>query len=102
MFSDALTTRDRALDGIQDLPGQAYTAGFLDDFLMATPQFGSRIQFGVAIDVNTANGAALRETLNSFQLIDLTTQTILAHYTGPTPLNDNSNGNGFADYINRF
>jgi hypothetical protein len=53
--------------------------------------------FNVAIDVNTT--AAAGETLQSFQVIDTTTNTIIAHYTGPTVIGGvSSNGNGFADW----
>jgi hypothetical protein len=50
----------------------------------------------IAIDVNTAmNG----ETLQLFEVLDTTTMTRLAHYTGPTVIgNITNNGNGFGDW----
>src|SRR5215831_14551120 len=99
MFSDALVSRDHAPDGVQNESGQDYTAGFLDTFIQAN--FNPSLRFGVAIDVNTAGGAnGHLETLNSFQLIDVTQGTILAHYTGPTVIGTVAdNGNGFADWL---
>jgi hypothetical protein len=55
--------------------------------------------FGVAIDVNTASGG---ETLQSFQLIDLSKPAgsrIIYDFTGPLALPDINNGNGKGDYL---
>jgi len=58
--------------------------------------------FGVAIDVNSAEGKPPM-TLDSFRLFrvdaNLTTIDVLAHYDGPTLMPDLQQGNGFADYI---
>ena len=55
------------------------------------------LQFDVAIDVNTASGG---ETLLSFELFNLTTNTLLYQYTGPTLIGDPlpNNGNGYGDW----
>ena len=53
--------------------------------------------FVIAIDVNTTNAAA--ETLQLFEVIDKTTNTVLYNYNGPTVIGGvNNNGNGFADW----
>jgi hypothetical protein len=77
-------------NGIQ---GTAYSAGFLDDALM---QLAGRLSFGVAIDINTAKGG---ETLQTFQLIDLTTASVIFNLDGPIALPDIRNGNGDGDYL---
>lgn len=76
-----------------------YSASFLQNFLNAggtDPLF----HFGVVIDVNTASGG---ETLNSFQLIDLSKpagQRIIFDLAGlPLALPDIQNGNGKGDYL---
>jgi len=84
MFSTTPTAN--VPDGMQ---GSPYTVGQL------TGAVGSA--FNVAIDVNTT--AAAGETLQLFEVLDLTTNTRLYHYTGPTPIgNIANNGNGFADW----
>lgn len=76
----------------------AYTGQLLEAFLNAggnDPKF----TFGVAIDVNTANGG---ETLTAFQLIDLDLpigQRIIYDFTGSLNLPDINNGNGKGDYL---
>ena len=53
--------------------------------------------FFVGIDVNTTQAAG--ETLQLFEVLDTTTNTRLAHYTGPTVIGGiANNGNGFADW----
>ena len=53
--------------------------------------------FVVAIDVNTTNAAG--ETLQLFEVIDKTTNTVLYNYVGPTAIGSvNNNGNGWADW----
>ncbi len=53
--------------------------------------------FAVAIDVNTTVAAS--ETLQLFEVIDTTTNTILYNYVGPTVIGGiANNGNGFADW----
>jgi hypothetical protein len=72
-----------------DTLGTPYTVGQL------TSQVGNF--FNVAIDVNTTSAAG--ETLQLFQVIDLTTSMVLYSYTGPTNIgNVANNGNGFADF----
>jgi hypothetical protein len=51
----------------------------------------------VAIDVNTTQAAG--ETLQLFEVIDITTNTVLYNYIGPTVIGGiNNNGNGFGDW----
>jgi len=71
-----------------------YTGGFLRTFLQNAGD--QTLTFGVAIDVNTASGG---ETLTAFQLIDLTTATVLFDFTGSKALPDIHNGNGKGDYL---
>jgi hypothetical protein len=74
----------------------AYTAGQIITAL------ANRASFGVAIDVNSAEGAPAM-TLDSFRLfrVDANNNNIqtLAHYDGPTLMPDIRQGNGFGDYI---
>jgi hypothetical protein len=88
LFSTSIT--GSVGDGIQ---GTAYTAGFLDDALM---QLAGRLSFGVAIDINTAKNG---ETLQVFQLLDLTTASVVFNLDGPIALPDIRNGNGMGDYL---
>jgi hypothetical protein len=54
--------------------------------------------FVVAIDVNTTGAES--ETLQLFEVIDVTNNTVLYNYIGPTPIGDiNNNGNGFGDWM---
>lgn len=76
-----------------------YTGAFLETFLNSggtDPLF----RFGVVIDVNTASGG---ETLQSFQLIDLSKpagQRVIFDLAGlPLALPDIQNGNGKGDYL---
>jgi hypothetical protein len=90
MYSDALASRDHAADGVSNLPGQAYTVAQLT-------ALGSTA-FNVAIDVNTTSAAG--ETLQLFEVLDTTTNTRIAHYTGPTGIGGvSNNGNGYADWL---
>lgn len=86
---------------VGDLEANAvgYTDSFLQSFLNASgndPLF----HFGVVIDVNTAHNG---ETLEAFQLIDLSKpagQRIIFDLTGlPLALPDTANGNGKGDYL---
>ena len=53
--------------------------------------------FLVAIDVNTTDAAG--ETLQLFEVINVTTDAVLYNYIGPTPIGDiSNNGNGYADW----
>lgn len=88
---------------VGDLQANAlpYSGALLENFLNAggtDPQF----TFGVAIDINTASGQPIRETLTAFQLIDLSLpagQRIIFDFTGSLALPDINNGNGFGDYL---
>ena len=83
MFSTTPTAT--VADGVQGTP---YTVEQITDLVSDT--------FFVAIDVNTAKG---EETLQKFEVIDTTTNTVLYDYTGPTPIgNIANNGNGFGDF----
>lgn len=93
MFSSAITGAFADGDDINVTP---YTAGFLINFLQA---LSGVLTFGVAIDINTAQG---EETLLKFQLINLDNapgDRIIYDYTGPTALPDINNGNGKGDYL---
>jgi hypothetical protein len=72
-------------DGVQGTP---YTVGQITGIMGNT--------FAVAIDVNTASGL---ETLQLFEVIDTTTNTVLYDYQGPSLIgNIANNGNGFGDF----
>src|SRR5215831_18534967 len=84
------TPTDQIADGVQGTP---YTVGQIQgpSGVMGTGPFD------VAIDVNTTNAAG--ETLEKFEVIDTTTNTVLYNYTTPTVIgNVNNNGNGWADW----
>jgi hypothetical protein len=84
MFSTTPTAN--VSDGIEGTP---YTVAQL------TGAVGTA--FNVAIDVNTSGAAG--ETLQLFEVIDKTTNTVLYNYVGPTGIgNVSNNGNGFADW----
>jgi len=84
MFSTTPTAN--VADGVQGTP---YTVAQL------TGAVGT--SFVVAIDVNTTSAAGA--TLQLFEVIDTTTNTVLYNYVGPTPIgNVGNNGNGFADF----
>jgi len=77
--------------------------GTVADGVQGTPYTVSQItgivgsSFLVAIDVNTT--AAAGETLQLFEVIDTTTNTILYNYVGPTVIGGvANNGNGFGDW----
>jgi hypothetical protein len=70
-----------------------YSGSLLESLLSAG------FTFGVAIDINTAKG---EETLQSFQLIDLSKnagERVIFDFTGPYALPDINNGNGKGDYL---
>jgi len=74
------------LDGIQGTP---YTVGQLTGLGLTN--------FVVGIDVNTT--AAAGETLQLFEVINKTTNTVLYNYVGPTVIGGiSNNGNGYADW----
>src|SRR5262249_27555765 len=66
------TPTGNVADGVQGTP---YTVGQIQTVLNNSP-------FDVAIDVNTTG--AKSETLQLFEVIDTTTQTVLYNYIGPT------------------
>lgn len=73
-------------DGVQGTP---YTVGQLEGAGLTS--------FVVAIDVNTTSAAG--ETLQLFEVLDVTTNTVLYNYQGPTNIGGvANNGNGFADW----
>lgn len=90
-----------ALPGNLEANALPYSGTLLEAFLNAggtDPLF----TFGVVIDINTAPGQAQRETLTSFQLIDLSLapgSRIIYDFTGSLELPDTNNGNGFGDYL---
>lgn len=69
----------------------------LKAFLLANGGSNANLSFTIGVDVNDTNVA---QTLNSFFLLDLTTHTLLASFTGGTTGNVPSfnNGTGFPDY----
>ncbi len=87
-----------ALANNDEVDAIPYTGTLLRNFLNATgtdPLF----QFGVAIDINTADG---KERLTAFQLIDLDLpigQRVIFDFTGDLALPDINNGNGKGDYL---
>lgn len=66
-------------------------------FLLANGGTNLDLGFNIGIDVNDNNTA---QTLNSFFLLNLSTHTVLASYTGGTTGNlvNANNGTGFPDY----
>ena len=84
MFST--TPTGTVADGVEGTP---YTVQQLKDNVA--------LSFLVAIDVNTTNEAG--ETLQLFEVIDKTTNTVLYNYVGPHLIgNISNNGNGYADW----
>jgi hypothetical protein len=84
MFSTTPTAT--VADGVQGTP-----------YTVAQLTAAGLTSFVIAIDVNTTNAAA--ETLQLFEVIDKTTNTVLYNYIGPTVIGGvNNNGNGFADW----
>ena len=84
MFSTTPTAT--VADGVQGTP-----------YTVAQLTAAGLTSFVIAIDVNTTNAAA--ETLQLFEVIDKTTNTVLYNYVGPTVIGGvNNNGNGFADW----
>jgi hypothetical protein len=69
----------------------------LKAFILANGGTAANLSFSIGVDVNDTNQA---QTLNSFFLLDLTTHTLLASFTGGTTGNVPSlnNGTGFPDY----
>lgn len=71
-----------------DTLGLPYGDGFLVNFFQG-------LTFNIGIDIND-NGNA--QTLNSFYMLNLTTDTVLFKYTQDTLLPNINNGTGFPDY----
>jgi len=85
-----------------------YTAGQLRTFLQGLDPLHLNVSFGVAVDINTANGGANgnQETLTEFRLIDLDKSgsgplgsLVLFDLSGSIVLPNIRNGNGSADYL---
>jgi hypothetical protein len=79
----------------QNVAGTGYTLGVLGAVLLAS----NAVTFDVGIDVNTASGG---EVLQTFAIINLSTQTILSLFqnvngSGAMPV-DVNNGSGFPNY----
>jgi hypothetical protein len=66
-------------------------------FLLANGDTAGNLGFSIGVDINSTNQA---QTLNSFFMLNLTTHTVLAAYTGGLAGNvpDINNGTGFPDY----
>jgi len=81
------TPTAQVADGVQGTP---YTVGQIEGVLNNSP-------FVVAIDVNTTSAAG--ETLELFEIWDMTSNTVLYYYNGPTVIGGvSNNGNGYADW----
>jgi hypothetical protein len=81
--------------GVQETPANDYSVGEIEGVL------ANNVSFGVAIDVNSAEGGnppTIMQLL-SFQMIDVTTNTLLASTVGTTALPDIRPGNGMGDYL---
>lgn len=94
LFSSAVTGAFGNGDDVNVTP---YTTSFLRAFLLS--QLDLNLQFGIAIDINTASGG---ETLQHFQLINLDApigSKIIFDISGPIALPDINNGNGKGDYL---
>lgn len=76
-----------------DTVGLAYDGSFLRAYLLANGD--GTLNFSVGIDVNDTN---VPQTLESFYLLNFTTHTVLAQFTGPALLPNVNNGTGFPDF----
>lgn len=83
-------------NGIEDSLLNNYTAGEIDGVLGL-----NLFTFGVAVDVNSAEGGnpPTIMQLQSFQLLDLTTASIVFSLNGPIAMPDIRPGNGMGDYL---
>ncbi len=83
-------------DGVEDSLLNNYTAGEIDGVLGL-----NLFTFGVAVDVNSAEGGnpPTIMQLQSFQLLDLTTASVIFSLTGPIAMPDIRPGNGMGDYL---
>lgn len=91
-----------------DLTVTPYTGGELISFLQSLDPLHLNVSFGVAVDINTANGGAggNMETLTEFRLIDLDQigqgplgSAVIFDLSGSIVLPNIRNGNGSADYL---
>lgn len=82
-------------DNAQETAPNDYSVGEIEGVL------SNNVSFGVAIDVNSAEGGNPPTIMQliSFQLIDVTTQTVLFQTVGTTALPDIRPGNGKGDYL---
>ena len=81
-------------DNVEDAIANNYTSSEIIGVL------ANHFTFGV-VSMNSAEGGnpPTIMQLQSFQLLDLTTLTVLANLSGPIPIPDIRPGNGFADYL---
>jgi len=94
LFSSNITG---AFGNGDDITVTPYSAGQIVNFLQAVGDLN--LTFGIAIDINTANGG---ETLEKFQLINLDNpigSRIIYDWSGSLNLPDIHNGNGKGDYL---
>jgi hypothetical protein len=82
-------------DGVEDTLANNYTASEIVGVL------AQHFDFGVAIDVNSAEGGnpPTIMQLESFQLLDLTTLSVISSLSGPISMPDINPGNGMGDYL---
>jgi PEP-CTERM motif len=73
--------------------GTPYSGDFLRAYLLAGGD--PTLTFNIGIDVNDTGKA---QTLESFYLLNFTTKTVLAAYTGNQDVLSQNNGTGFPDY----
>jgi hypothetical protein len=73
--------------------GTPYGGDFLRNFLIASGD--PTLTFSIGIDVNDTNDPQI---LESFFLLNFTTKTVLAAYTGGEAVPTQNNGTGFPDY----
>jgi hypothetical protein len=76
-----------------DTVGTPYSGDFLRAYLAAKGD--PNLTFSIGVDVNDNNTAQI---LESFFLLNFTTHTVLAAYTGGAPVLSQNNGTGFPDY----
>ncbi len=82
-----------------DTLGIGYDGSFLRAYLLATG--ATDLSFSVGIDVNDTGGKNGTQILESFYLLNLTQQTVLAAFSpgpGGTAIASQNNGTGFPDY----
>ena len=96
MFSTSVVGGSLASDTL----GVGYSASFLRAYLLAQGDLNGT--FSIGIDMNQTN-ANSPQTLESFAIINLSTEKVLAQYSllepGGTPLPVFNNGTGYPDYL---